>query len=221
MADSYDFYSKRIEELKSLLNNSNSNTSKELISEAIELSEKAVSEYLFISTESVKQIKSLDEKQAKFDEQLKIMESQSEKMKSVSTMEFFSDATREKLTVAWLAVSEEINEKYERHTFANRSLRDAILFCCQELDTTLFDLIFKPNSSSFKADLILDVLKKIVQKLIPFSDDIESIFELSVSKRKKTYLSHGNKILTYIEKYISVLQSWLSLTDKFKEEVLT
>jgi len=220
MSISYNYYETRIKELKSFLKNAQSGTTKKLINDALEISNKAISEYEVFSKEAFNQIKKLDAKQEQYDNQFALVLQETKKMTAFASNEFFTKETRTKVTIAWEAVSVEIKEKFESHTLINRTEREAISFCFDELEKTLFELIFKPNSATFKADLILDVLKKLAQKIIPHLDDIESLLDLDISRRKHQYLSLADKILIYIEQYISVVNLWLNLASQFKRKVL-
>lgn len=219
---SNSFYlTSRIQELNSLLSEAKSQTSKNLINQAIKISLDSFALYQKTSTRAIDKIQFLEGKRKEFDEKLALAKSEFAKFQLIAQNDFFSDETKQKVIAAAVSIDNDLQHQYNIRVNANFTIREAILYCNQELGKTLLEYIFKPNASSFIADSILDALKALVQKLIPYSDDIETIFSLSVSKRKKNYLSDGDKLLSYLEDYISMLNTWSILCLQFEKEVLS
>jgi hypothetical protein len=69
-------------------------------------------------------------------------------------------------------------------------------------------------------DAAVAVLTKIVTGLIPYSGDADMILEGGIMHRKRKYLSEGDKLLSYLEDYIAVINAWMLLNAQFEKEVL-
>lgn len=220
MADFYDFYEERIGELSRLLNKAQSNTSRTLLQQAITISEKAAQECLLTGQKTIEQVKKLNEKEELFNNQIFLLRQQSAGMNAFTENPALSIQAREKFKEAWDMVIAELEQQYKLHSTVLVTQRGAILYCQRELDKVLFEFIFKPDASSFNIDIILEYFKKLVQKLVPYIDDIESLYEMNAARKKSKYLGDGDKFLMYIEKYISVLESWLAFSEQFKSKVL-
>jgi hypothetical protein len=118
-------------------------------------------------------------------------------------------------------MAKDVQYQYDIRANANRQLRSAIEQCSADLQRTLLELIYKPNSSAFVTDSVVSILTKIVTGLIPYSDKAEMILETSITRRKNQYLSSGDKLLVYLEDYTNVLETWLLLNEQFEKEVLS
>jgi|GEM_PF-1561600 len=214
------FYSIRLKELNSLLNKSQSKTSGALIEEAIMLTNTTFNEMKKVSKIAKDKIEFYNSKQAYFDKSLATMDIEMSKIKIAASNEMFSVITRRKVLEAYEAMMGDIKVQYEKRTNANRLIREVIVECNAKLNDTLLEKIYKPDSSRFIFDSIVEIFSSIVQSMIPFSDKAEWILEMSISKRKKEYLSNGDKLLSYLEDYNSILNSWLMLNNQFEKEVL-
>jgi hypothetical protein len=139
---------------------------------------------------------------------------------ATATIELLTQDTKDKILAAGAAMAKDIQYQYDIRANANRQLRLAIDQCNTDLRKILLELIYKPNSASFVVDSVVSIFTKIVTGLIPYSDQAEMILEASITGRKKQYLSSGDKLLVYLEDYISVLQAWLLLNEQFEKEVL-
>jgi hypothetical protein len=215
-----DFYNKRINELEDLLKKSKSQTSRALLEEAVKSTRHAFAECDRISKLAREKIVFYDNAKKKFDEVLIQMNEGTQKIYASAKIELFSNDTKDKIIAAGEAMAKDIQYQYDRRANANRQLRAAIDQCNTDLQHTLLQLIFKPNSSTFIADAVLSILTKVVTGLIPYSDQAELILETSITNRKKQYLSSGDKLLVYLEGYITVLKAWLLLNEQFEKEVL-
>jgi hypothetical protein len=212
------YYERRMKELSDLLRKAKSNTSKTLIEEAIQLTKTSFSEYLRISNIADERIKFYDDAMLHFNNTMSTAKENIAKMYGANEM--FSDDTKSKIVVAADAMMEDLTFHYERRKLANRSVRDAIEFCNEELSKTLLELVYKPDPTSFTFDAAAAILKKIAEGWIPYSDKAEMILELSISRRKTEYLSSGDKLMSYLEDYISVLQTMIALMHQFEKDVL-
>ena len=216
-----DFYNKRVSELEGLLKKSQSQTSKNLLQQALQLTRSSFSECERISKLANDKIIFYDNAKKKFDDLLKQMNVATAQIKAAATNELFTEDTKEKILLAGEAMAKDIQCQYDKRANANRLLRSAIEQCSTDLRTTLLELIYKPNSSALIIDSVVSIFKKIVTGLIPLSDKAEMILEASISGRKQQYLSSGDKLLIYLEDYISVLETWLLLNEQFEKDVLT
>lgn len=215
-----DFYNRRLSELEGLLKKSQSQTSKALLEEAINLTHQAFAECERIFKYAGEKITFYDNAKKKFDEALKQMNEATVKISAATTIELLSEDTKEKIIAAGQAMEKDIRYQYNIRNDANRQLRAAIDQCSTDLRRTLLELIFKPSSSAFIVDAVVSIFSKIVTGLIPYSDEAEMILETSITNRKKQYLLSGDKLLVYLEDYISVLKAWLLLNKQFEKEVL-
>lgn len=215
-----DFYNRRLGELESLLKKSKSQTSKTLLGEAVQLTRHAFAECERVSKLANEKIVFYDDAKRKFDEALKQMDQGIEKINAAAKIELLSQDTKDKIIAAGEAMARDVKYQYEIRATPNRQLRAAIDQCSTDLKKTLLELIYKPNSSAFIVDVVVSIFTKIMTGLIPYSDKAEMILETSVTNRKKQYLSSGDKLLVYLEDYISVLKAWLQFNEQFEKEVL-
>ena len=213
-------FDKRIRELNGLLEKAESKTSRALLEEAIGLTTKANSENLRIRKIAQAAICDYDSIFEKFNTGRKQLLQATDQIRALAANDLFSPATQQKATDAADAMDADIQFAYERRKLANRSVRDAIEFCDEQLTETLQQLIFKPNSASFTFDSVIAILTKIATGWIPYSDSAELVLETSVKKRKNDYLSSGDKILVYLEDYNAVVRTWLALNTQFEKDVL-
>ncbi|MBI3137740.1 MAG: hypothetical protein HYZ15_04065 [Sphingobacteriales bacterium] len=216
-----DVYNRRLGELEGLLKKSQSQTSRTLLEEAIQLTRHAFVECERISKLANEKIVFYDNAKKNFDEALKQMDRGIEKINAAATIELLSQDTKDKIIAAGQAMARDVKHQYEIRATPNRQLRAAIDQCNTDLRRTLLELIYKPNSSAFIIDAVVSIFTKIVTGLIPYSDKAEMILETSITNRKKQYLSRGDKLLVYLEDYISVLKAWLLLNEQFEKEVLS
>lgn len=215
-----NFFDTRIKELTELLKKSGSKTSTALLEEAIALTQKANSENQRINKIAQTAIADYDSIFDKFNTGRGQLHHATGQLRVMAANDLFSAATQQKAIEAANAMDADIEHAYERRKLANRSVRNAIEFCDERLTETLQLLIFKPNSASFTFDSVIAILTKISTGWIPYSDAAELVLEASVQKRKRDYLSSGDKILLYLEDYTVVVRTWLALNDQFGRDVL-
>lgn len=215
-----DYYNRRLGELGELLKKSQSQTSKALLEEAIQLTRYAFGECERISELANEKIVFYDEAKKKFDDALKQMGQGIERINATAKIELLSQDTKDKIIAAGEAMAKDVKYQYEIRATPNRQLRTAIDQCSTDLRRILLELIYKPNSSAFIADAVVSIFTKIVTGLIPYSNKAELILETNATNRKKQYLSSGDKLLVYLEDYISVLKVWLQFNEQFEKEVL-
>jgi hypothetical protein len=214
------YYGQRLAELESLFNKSQSETSKSLLGEAIQLTQHASAQCERITKLANERIVFYDNKKKKFDEFLKQMNEATAKINAASTIELLSQETKNKILSAGEAMAKDLLYQYDIRNNANRELRTAIDKCNADLNRTLLELIFKPNSSTFILDAVVSILGQIITGLIPYSDTVEMVLETNITNKKRKYLESGDKLLVYIEDYINVLKVWLLLSDEFEKRVL-
>jgi len=218
MSRQKDFY-KRLTELEILLKKTQSNTSRELLQKAIELTKSTFSRCELISGLAAERIVFYNNAKKKFDQGLSQMNEATSQIKAAAANELYSYDTKSKILAAAEAMTKDIQHQYDIQAEANRQLRTSIEQCNLDLRNTLLKFIYKPNSSSFIADSVISILGRVVTGLIPYSDKVELVLE-GFTNRKKKYLSDGDKLLSYLEDYITVLGAWSQLNDQFEIQVL-
>lgn len=214
------YYQIRLKELQSLLNKAESNASKTLLKDAIRLTRDSYATRQRLNQETITKVFTYDAEQLKLDQGLQHYLSQMLSIKDTASNEFFSEDTREKILAAYNGMIKDIQIGYDDKTLMNRSVRDAIYFCNEMMNEVLLEKIYKPDSNGFIFDGIISILREIVGQFIPNSDKAKMILELNISKRKKEYLSSGDKLFSYLEDYIAVLDTWSVLSNQFEKEVL-
>lgn len=216
-----DFYNRRISELTALLKKSGSNTSKDLIQEAIKLTHESFVECEKTTKHAENRIAFYDNKKEIFDKGLEQMKAGILQIEAAAVQDVFSQGTKDKIIAAKNAMMQDVQLQYDKQVNANRQLRAAIDVVSADLQSTLLKLIYKPNAASFMLDAVVAVFTKVVTGLLPYSDEAEMILEGGVMRRKKRYLSDGDKILSYLEDYIAVTNAWILLNQQFEQEVLS
>jgi hypothetical protein len=50
---------------------------------------------------------------------------------------------------------------------------------------------------------------------LPFFDEANAIAQFSPTKRRRGFANHGDKLLSYLEQYIDVLDKWTTLGNMY------
>jgi uncharacterized coiled-coil protein SlyX len=216
--DPLKFYDERIKELETLKSQTQSQTLKTLISSAIDQSNDSVQKVIAIQKATIAYVKKeqaeYEESRIKIDEQLDLLR------KEIKKVEATTDISEQQKSEAFDYLKGVLdvgiktrNNKEEVLKLAGVIMPKAAL----EFQNLLLNLIFKPNATTFHYDTIVDALKFLAGLFIPGFDSINAAREnpLSVILRKKQYVRTGDKILTYIEQYLDVLNKWGSLADQY------
>lgn len=215
-----NYFNRRLEELIGLFDKSASKTSGELIKQAMALTKKADTENNRVHKIALEGIAKYDLIFDKFKAGRETMQNAIEQIRASSATDVFSGLTKAKILDAADAMLMDAEAAFEDRKYANRSVRHAIEFCDEQLTEVLRTLIFRPNPTNFRFDAAVAILSKIVTGWIPYSDKGEIVLEACIKRRKNNYLSTGDKILIYLEDYITVVDTWLSLNYQFEKDVL-
>lgn len=211
----YAFYEERCEELKNFLEKSESKTSKALFQEALDITDENIQVFLLLSKEALKY-------HAQFNNETKVtlnnFKIEIADIKSKITdfnSSKFDNSKKAKLRVKYeQRIDQLVNEINFKGSLHDLEL-DMRLKTYSSLKDLIFNHIFKPNSMDFKYEIILDVFKKIIQKMIPGSEEVETILSLSVKNQKYQSISSADRVNIYIEKYIDVSKLWNYYADLY------
>ncbi len=212
LLDSFDkeftVYERRCDELKTLLDKSESRTSKLLFQDALDITGANIKLFLKLSKTAVKFHddfnKSTKVTLGKFDKELTEMQqkvldvknaniSKAEKLKIVNQHEQRINILIDEIKVKGALHDLELDMRFK---------------CYDSLRDLLFNQIFRSNSSDFKYDIIIDLFKKVIQKLLPGSEEVETLISINVNERKCQSLSSADRINIYIEEYMDVSKLW-------------
>ena len=210
-------YKNRKKEFVNLLNSSHSKTSQITISEAIRISDENFKLYVDLSYKLFQYLTKLTQEKKdnidRYNDQFTLLETN---LKQVSSL----DANKEQkeiLTVYYQSNLDILSSMSVRDRNLNSLMSSAYQFVTQEIKTTLFDYIYKPNQSEFRIDMVIDIILLIADKFVPFLGDVRNLMDLIQNARKKSYLKTGDKLFQYLEKYIDISKLWQELIVAFSE----
>lgn len=218
LTDPLQYYNKRIEELNFLEQQANSKTTKSLIEEAMEKSGKLLQKNLELQKQTVRFIHQenakLNATVAKIDEQLDLVRMQLSKLNQLSEVTEKQRFDAEEYLNKVIALG--LKTREARATSIN--LQASVMAeASLTFQSVLLNDIFKPNSSQFNYDTIVDGLKFVAGLFLPTLDALMTVSETPASAllRKKQYLGKGNKVLVYLEQYLDVMEKWDLLAGEF------
>lgn len=212
------YYEKRTQELEHLKSQAKSQTLKTLITRAIDQSEAALQKLMSVKDETVTYIKSETTKyhqsNAKVEEQITLLKNEIIKIDSIENIN--NEAKEEALKYLNKVLNIGMKTKNNKKDVFMLQV-DVMPRTALEFQNLLLELIFKPNSSSFHYDTIVNALKFLAGLFIPGLDNLATATDspISVSLRKKQYIESGDKILIYIEQYLDILEKWNGLADEY------
>jgi len=204
----FDYYEKRCEELKILHDKSESQTSKMLFQEALDITETNIQLFRTLLSLAVKFHSEFNkvtkDNLSKFDKEINKTKNEILEIKS-------SNISKNEKSNLMLLYEQKVNRLGEeiRIKGAMHDLELEMRFkCFDSLRDLLFNHILKINSVNFKYDIILDLFKKLIQKMLVGSEEVETLISLSIKERKYQSLASADRINNYIEKYIEVSKLW-------------
>lgn len=210
-------YQKRKDEFIDLLKASQSRTSQNLITEAINISDENFELYKEITFNLFEYLTELTLKKKnkidKYNEQFHLLEANLEQVPLLND----SKEQKEILIAYYQANLGILSSMTLQDKNLNNLMSSVFQFVAQELKTTLFDYIFKPNQLEFKIDIVIDVILLVSEKFVPFLGDVKNLVELIKKFKKKNYLKEGDKLFQYLEKYIDASKLWKELAISFNE----
>jgi hypothetical protein len=213
----FKIYDKRIAEFKSYLEKASSKTQHELIKEALVISEVNFNLFADLLKNSVETLAVMDKKiKSRTDQTNIIVEGLKNKIDPI----FNDPVLKKKFLPEYTKTDREISTQLVNLN-VELLLFNVTTFLAKEFPRILFNCIYKPNNEQFKLDIILDLLKSIIMRIIPHADTFETINNLSVSKRKMDYSSSSNKFLIYIENYLKASELWQVYAKKYIEWLKT
>jgi hypothetical protein len=215
--DPLEFYEKRIRELETLKRRSNSQTMKDLLTKAINQSQLSLQKASLVQQETIAFLKSERTQNGasikKIDEQIALVKDELLKIDISEATEEEKSILREYLNV----VLHQGNTTRQNRDEVIKLQNTVMPMTAFEFQNCLLNLIYKPNPSAFHYDTIVNGLKFLAGLFIPGFDALTAVNEnpVSVAMRKKRYVQSGDKILTYIEQYLDVLNKWETLADQY------
>jgi len=208
MEDELRYYEIRMKELDHLLSQAKSNTLSGLISTAKHETEKSVSQLLEIRRGTLTYLAGYRQNnQVRIRKYSELLDLFIEKTNEFKTLVLPPDI-RNSLSDFYSQQVTEIQKRLKLEADMNDLVFKTYPFCAQEFSRVLLEMIFKPKTSSFNYETIIDVLNYIAGKLLPGLDELKMVSNFPVSVRKKTFAKSGDKILTYLEQYVDVLEKW-------------
>jgi len=214
---SLEFYDKRIQELEDLLKQSQSQTLKVLIKKAIDETNKGLAKLLTVEKETVTYLKleksKTEDSVLKIDEKIELLNKEIDRFEVLDVSEAEKNITLKYLNEVLAAGKKTRSNKEDVLKLSYTVMTNAAI----QFENLILNIIYKPNSSSFHYDTIVDALNFIAGKFIPGFEELLTAKDnpMSVKMRKKKYVKSGDKILTYIEQYIDVLGKWEVLADQY------
>jgi len=213
--DKFLYYEKRIKELDGLLKQAQSKTLIDLIEKAKTGTQASLekliqiqkSTAIYLATNNIKNKKRIKQ----FSDHLKLCQDKIEEFKTLT----LSTDLRRTLNDFYVTHLSEIQKRLKLEADINSLTINAFSLCAKEFDRILLQLVFKPVTGKFNYETIIDILNYIATKLIPGLDEIKMVSSFPVSIRKKQFAKTGDKILTYIEQYIDVIEKWRLLGDAY------
>ncbi len=216
--DPLKYYEKRIEELKFLQQQAKSKTTANLIENAIVKSNLLLQKNIRVQKQTVAFIHQEKEKYDKslvlIDEKLNLLNTG---LKDLSKLEGASDSQKADAE-KYLNKAKAIGQKTKENRIEVMKLQSKVMpETALALQDVLLDLIFKPNSSTFHYDTIMDGLKLIGGLFIPAFDSLMNAKDtpISVLMRKKQYLHSGDRLHVYLEQFLDIMEKWEALADEF------
>ncbi len=215
--DVLKFYEKRMKEFNYLFEQTKSKTLKALIGNSISESRNCLEKLIAIEKETASYLKlereSTTNSVAEIDRQIGLLDVELKKVHFLNISETEKKDALEYLNKVLTVGIKTKSNKEEVLRLSFIVLPNAV----SQFENLLLNLIYKPNSSTFKYDTIVDVLNFLAGKLIPGIDALISAKNspISMNVRKKQYVKTGDKILTYIEQYLDVLDKWKALADQY------
>lgn len=215
--DELEYYDKRIIELDKLLAHAKSQTLIDLITKAKKSTEENINKLITVQKAIILYLKNYqirdDEFLAKFTEQISLC---SIEVKKIKETEAPKDAK-----LAALSVYENLADEFDKKITQRKELQEltykVFISCANEFKRVLLEMIFKPNTSQFHYESIIEVLNYIASRFIPGLEEIKTISSFPIAIRRKQFAKSGDKVLIYLEQYIDVLEKWNILADKLIE----
>ncbi len=206
-------YDNRIDELNLFLSKSTSKTQKDLIESAISIS---VSNLYLMNDLLRSTVGSLSLLDTKIKSKMNQVSLNVDKLKiQLDSVKHDVELKRQYLPEfenAEKSISIMMNE-----IGINRILYDSTIFSTEEFQRVLFQCIYLPDNEQFKLDIICELLKSIATRVIPNADSLETLINISISKRKFDNAKEADKFLIYLERYLYASELWQSYATKYKE----
>jgi len=213
----FKIYDKRIAEFNSYLEKASSKTQHELIKEALSISEQNFNIFADLLKNSVDTLAIMDKKIKSRTNQTNITY---EKLKNKIDPILHDPILKKKFFPEYEKTDKELSAQL-LNLNAELLLFNATTFLAKEFPRILFNYIYLPNNEQFKLDRTLDILKSIIIRMIPHADTLETINNLSISKRKMDYSSSSDKFLLYFENYIKASELWQVYAKQYIEWLKT
>lgn len=215
MENRFEYYEKRIKELKKLRDSVKSQTLLSLIDKAINDTENSLGLFYAIEETTNTYIQSQTARSkdfiAKFKDKIQECNEHIKKAETQILIESLRDSSVD-LMRATISMSQEgIRRQEKLITLVNTVLTN----CHAEFEKTLLVLIFKPSAKQFHYDSVVDGLNYLITKWIPVLEEITLVKNFLVPIRKRNFAKHGDKIIIYLEQYIDILARLVELGNAY------
>ncbi|HMG81461.1 MAG TPA: hypothetical protein VK559_00365 [Ferruginibacter sp.] len=207
----FKHYNRRLKEFDDLLKDVKSHTLVDIIIKAKNKTEQSLEELLKINKTTAVYIAAhnihVQERLKKIKDFLELCQEKIEELKGLELPHDF----KKTLMDFHLINLEEAEKRIKIEADINTLTINTFSLCHKEFSRILLQLIFRPPSAKFHYESIIDVLNYIATKLLPGLDEAKILSNFPVAIRKKQFAKSGDKILTYIEEYIDVIEKWETL----------
>lgn len=211
----YTYYDKRIKELDKLLKVTKSQTFISLISQAKMETELCLQEFHKLSAGTVIYLNShLVKNRKRISEFKQWLDLCNEKITELKTLQLTAEF-RSIMSNFYEKLLTDVMERCKLESDVNNLVFNIYPMCVKDFQKVLFELIFKPNNSTFHYESVIDILKIIASKIIPGLEEYETFKQLVPSIRKKDFTQNGDKILLYIEQYKDAMEQWKNLAQAY------
>lgn len=215
LAKEFKYYDQRVKELDDLLKQAKSRTLSELIIKSKELTEKSLELLIQIQKSTIRYLTDRnDHRQKRIQQFNSYLDLYREKVSEFKTLTLAPEM-RKMLSEFYSNTLSVVEDRFKLEADVHGLTVKTFTLCAKEFDRILLQLIFKPRNGQFNYGTVIDVLNYIASKLLPGLDEAKLISNLPTSIKKRQFAKSGDKILTYIEQYIDVLEKWQLLGDAY------